>query len=109
MKKFNEIINEKTVKDIIIAAELNASSDRVKKLKSIDAPKIMITNLEKKINNLKKGLFKAKGLEDLGSFKVNKHNVRKGRGGKQFFEFDTKEGIVYYFPLGQYGPFLKRK
>lgn len=97
-----------TIFDVVLEKEKNAASKRLEKLKKIPAPDVILKSLSEFIKNANNEVKKFKGMSEFGKLKVNNYEVKKGRGGKPFIEFDTKIGKIYFFPVGKYGAFLKK-
>jgi len=109
MIKLKDILIEETIFSLIYKKDKQATEKRLKKLKAINAPKVIISNLEKQLQDYKQVVNKIKSIDKFGKLKVKTYKIKKGRGGKLFFEIVTQNGIIYYFPEGKFGPFLKMK
>lgn len=106
----NEI---KTVKDVVIeqsvTRQLTAAKKRLEDLERLGvAP--LVKRQKEVVASLEAGELpqKVNGLDEFGDLElVDCVTVKSGRGGKKYLEMTTSKGVVRYFPLGKYGPFLK--
>ena len=97
-------LNIPTILDKILEIEINAWQNRLNKLTAINAPEIMLVKLRENIENAKKGIIKITDKEDLLSIHFKEYEVKKGRGGVPYIQFN---GSINYFPEGKYGKFIK--
>lgn len=94
-----------TMKETIIKIELKVATERLEKLKNI-APKIIVENTKKYIEELQEGIIKIGGDKSLLDKEDSPYVVKNGVGGKPYLEFEN--GIIY-FPQAQYGKFISSK
>ena len=92
-----------TIKDYILENEIKNVSERLEKLKDIRAPQVMLDGLAKELQELRKGNFKITGDKELLNYKWKTREIKKGRGGKVFIQFDGK---INYFPTAKYGKYI---
>lgn len=97
------------IKQIILKITLNHKKNRLFALLKISAPVILTNRLKKDIIDLEGGILKVKGLNLYEKVVPVSFKIKKGRRGVSFYEFviNKKGEIVYYFPFGKYGAFLK--
>lgn len=94
------------IKEFIIEKELRLTKERFKKLIEIGAPKIMMDNISEQIKEMENGEIKIGGDLELLDYEFNDYEVKKGRGGKVYIEFDNS---INYFPNAKYGRYISRK
>ena len=86
---------------------------RLKGLKEIKAPDIMISQLEQNLEVLQHNdaltavslLVACKDLEILSAEFISSE-ARTGKGGKSYGAYETSVGQVNYFPFGKFGRFI---
>lgn len=94
------------IKDWIILKEVPMIEERAKRLEEIRAPKIMIEGTIKMAQELKEGNLKIGGDKSLLEEEATDYEVKNGRGGVSYIQFDN--GIAY-FPNAKYGRFISKK
>lgn len=96
----------RTIVEFLVENALSKYKQRLAILVEINAPEIMIKSAEKAISELELGKFKCGGDASLLKLKFNSFEVKTGKGGKKFFEFDNG---VLYFPEAKYGRYITKK
>jgi len=94
-----------TIKDFIIEKETKMMQERLEQLEKFKAPAIVIEKLKKDIEKLKNGELKVSGDESLLEYEFFQYEVKKGRGGKIYIEFDN---VIKYFPEAKYGRYITK-
>lgn len=104
---------ENTIKDFLINMALRNKENteiRLEKLKAINAPEIMIKQIEEALNCTEKQwiddyIKSVKKLDiSLSNEKIESYENRVGNGGKKFIHIKLKNGKSYnYFPNSKYG------
>lgn len=93
----------KTILDWICEHELPAYEERLAKLESINAPEIVINGQARACEDLRERRIKVGGMKELTGNPVEKFEVKRGNGGKQYVEFN---GSIRYFPNAKYGRYI---
>ena len=93
-----------TIKEWICQKEAESSEKRLEQLIQIGAPQIMIDCQRKAVQELHDGILKVGGASEKLEIEVKTAEIRKGRGGKPYIIFN---GSINYFPVAQYGRFIK--
>lgn len=93
-----------TVYQFILNGTIASMQDRLTKLQEIGAPSIMITSQEALIKEAQAGTLKISGDTEALQEEYKTHEIRKGRGGKQYLHIN---GNINYFPNAQYGRYIK--
>ena len=88
----------------ILELEIKATEKRLNRLIEIGAPDIIIENTKKNIEQFKLGIIKINDKQHLLSKTFEKLEVKTGRGGVEYIQFN---GNINYFPNGKYGKFIK--
>ena len=94
-----------TVKEYILQKELYWAQTRFEALQKVGCPEIMLTALGKEIDKLNNGIIKVGGDNTLLNLFFEVCEVKKGKGGKIYIEFDCG---IKYFPTARYGRFITR-
>lgn len=92
-----------TILDWICEHELPAYEERMAKLVSIGAPEIVIKAQADAVDALKCRKISVGGMRKLLAEQVEKFEVKRGNGGKQYVEFN---GAIRYFPAAKYGRYI---
>jgi hypothetical protein len=71
----------------------------------MEAPKIMIQGQQKLVEELSTGKIKIGGDQDLLQNTFETFEIKKGKGGKSYIQFDNG---IKYFPNAKYGRFITR-
>lgn len=94
------------IRDYLLDTELKRFKARLRKLKEFNAPKIMVASLSRIVENMERGEFIVNGQQTLLLEECKSHEVKKGRGGKEYIIFNED---ICYFPSAQYGRFITNK
>lgn len=91
--------------DFILRNEYRMAQERLEKLIQMEAPKIMIQGQQKLVEELSTGKIKIGGDQDLLQNTFETFEIKKGKGGKSYIQFDNG---IKYFPNAKYGRFITR-
>ena len=94
------------IRDIIIRGELGEAKHRLSKLEAMKAPAPVINALRSQVAALEAGEIKVGGDATLLDAVTTSVEMKKGRGGKVFIEFDNG---IRYFPKAKYGKFISQQ
>ena len=89
--------------DWICEKELAGYEYRLLKLESMGAPQVMIDRQKELCEELRNRTIKVGGDSDLLNNEVESFEVKTGREGKQYVEFNNS---IKYFPQAKYGRFI---
>ena len=95
-----------TIKEIIIAKELESSKERLALLEEMDAPEVIIVSLDKHIERLTEGQIEVGGDSSLLELEYISHVTKKGNGGKPYVVFNDS---INYFPQAKFGRYITAK
>lgn len=101
-----EVRNEKNAVSIyewVCQHELPAYEERLRKLIEMGAPEVVINGQSKAVRALENREIQIGGNAKLAEAMVETAEVKRGRGGKQYVEFN---GCIRYFPNAKYGRFI---
>ena len=91
-----------TLKEKILDMEIKVTSKRIEAFNRIEGcPQIMKDNLNNLLSEYESGNIKISGNKELLKVQYKNHEVKTGRGGKQYIAFNN--GTINYFPQAQYG------
>lgn len=94
------------IKEYIITNELNYFEQRLTKLKEIQAPAIIIQNIEDEINRLKEDNLIIRGTKKLLNIEIDEQLIKiEGKQGNQVITFNNQ---VVYFPDAPNGRYIRR-
>jgi len=87
---------------------------RLKKLKSIRAPGVVVNSLNEKIEEIRKQIEfgtspSIRGMDQFGNLIYDDVERKTGRGGNKYFSFLVEKRIVNFFPSGKYGAFISEQ
>lgn len=93
------------IADFILKTEYRGAQERLEKLIQMEAPKIMVQGQQKLVEELSTGKIKIGGDQDLLQYTFETFEIKKGKGGKSYVQFDNG---IKYFPNAKYGRFITR-
>ena len=91
--------------DFILRNEYRQAQERLEKLIQMNAPQVIIQGQQKLVEELSTGKIKIGGDQDLLQCTFETFEIKKGRGGKLYIQFDNG---IKYFPNAKYGRFITR-
>ena len=94
-----------TIGEVILEKETSKYQNIINKLQEINAPEILITTLQDRVNALKTEGLKLAGNKELLTVQMEDMQIATGRGGKTYLKFN--QGKILYFPNTRYGPYIK--
>ena len=98
------------LKEYLLEKMKLGKENRIKRLKEINAPEIIIENEKKQYENILKGninLLINKWNDNDFDVEFIKEERKTGNGGKVYFQFTTKDNkIINFFPNAKYGRFI---
>ena len=89
--------------DFILRNECRQAQERLEKLIQMNAPAVIIEGQKKIVKELSTGKIKIGGDQDLLQRTFETFEVKKGKGGKLYIQFDNG---IKYFPNAKYGRFI---
>ena len=91
-----------TLKEKILDMEIKVTSKRLEAFNRIEGcPQILKDNLNSLLSEYENGSIKISGNKELLNVQYKNHEVKTGRGGKQYIAFNN--GTINYFPQARYG------
>ena len=91
-----------TLKEKILDMEIKVASERLEAFNRIEGcPQILKDNLNSLLSEYENGSIKISGNKELLNVQYKNHEVKTGRGGKQYIAFNN--GTINYFPQARYG------
>lgn len=91
-----------TLKEKILDMEIKVTSERLEVYNRIEGcPQIIKDNLNNLLYEYENGNIKISGNKELLNVQYKNHEVKTGRGGKQYIAFNN--GTINYFPQARYG------
>ena len=94
---------ERTIKQFICENEARQRLERAMSLEKIGAPKVMIDGCKREAERLSAGELEISGDTSLLDVAVESFEVRKGKGGKPYINFNSS---INYFPVAKYGRYI---
>ena len=92
-----------TIREWICKNEARMAAERLTKLETIGAPKVMLEGIRKEITELESGKLKIGGDKALLDVEFGSFEQKKGKGGKVYVQIN---GNVNYFPVAQFGRYI---
>ena len=91
------------IRDYVVKCALAEAKKRREDYIRISGPQCIIENLAKRIAELEQGVVKVGGDNSLLDYEFENKELKKGRGGVPYVQFDGK---INYFPYAQHGKYI---